>query len=144
MWRHSLISETGSWEEIRLGPTLNKDFFPGSRLRFGWATSHLSLFSVTKNVTRHICHISGKNVTLSQTKIFFELVKFSHFGPAGTKLFCTGRNVTIQRGLKHVFLFPSQICHSFRKHKAGRPFGLRQTLSTDGFPASRFRHALPR
>jgi hypothetical protein len=34
-------------------------------------TSHLSLFSVTKNVTRHICHISGKNVTLSHTKIFF-------------------------------------------------------------------------
>jgi len=24
-----------------------------------------------KNVTRHICHISGKNVTLSHTKIFF-------------------------------------------------------------------------
>ena len=47
------------------------DFFPASRLRFGWVTSHLSLFSVTKNVTRHICHISGRNVTLSHTKIFF-------------------------------------------------------------------------
>jgi len=47
------------------------DFFPGSGLRFGWVTSHLSLFSVTNNVTRHICHISGKNVTLSHTKISF-------------------------------------------------------------------------
>jgi len=26
---------------------------------------------VTKNVTRHICHISGKKVPLSHTKIFF-------------------------------------------------------------------------
>jgi len=40
-------------------------------LRFGWVTSHLSLFPVTKNVPRHICHISGKNVTLSHTKILF-------------------------------------------------------------------------
>jgi len=34
-------------------------------------TSHLSLFPVTKNVTRYICHISGKNVMLSHTKIYF-------------------------------------------------------------------------
>jgi len=34
-------------------------------------TSNLSLFSVTTNVTRHICHVSGKNVTLSHTKILF-------------------------------------------------------------------------
>ena len=47
------------------------DFFPASCLRFGWVTSHLSLFSVTNNVTRNICHISGKNVTFSHTKIFF-------------------------------------------------------------------------
>ena len=46
------------------------NFFPGSRLRFGSVTSLLSLFPVTKNVTRHICHISGKNVTLSHTKFF--------------------------------------------------------------------------
>ena len=38
----------------------------------------------------------------------------SHFGPAGTIFFWTGTNVTIQLGLKHVFLFPSQICHFFR------------------------------
>jgi len=33
--------------------------------------AHLSLFPVTKNVTPYICHISGKNVMLSHTKIFF-------------------------------------------------------------------------
>jgi len=36
-----------------------------------WVTSHLSLFSVTQNVTRRICHMSGKNVTLSYTNFFF-------------------------------------------------------------------------
>jgi len=36
--------------------------------------------------------------------------------------------VTIQVGLKHAFLFPSQICHLSRKREAGRPFGLRPTL----------------
>jgi len=50
-------------------------------------------------------------------KYFFNLWRFlSHpsrppslfFGPAGTKLFWTGRNVTIQLGLKNVFLFPSK------------------------------------
>jgi len=113
------------------------DFFPAPRLRFGWVTSHLSLFPVTNNVTLHICHISGKNVTLSHTKIFFSTCdvlshlsrKTSHFGPAGTKLFETGRNVTIRMGLKHSYLFPSQICHLSRKREAGRPFGLRSTLS---------------
>jgi len=54
--------------------------------------------------------------------------KTSHFGPAGTKLFWTGKNVTIRLGLKHIFLFPSQICHLSRKREAGRPFGLRLTL----------------
>ena len=39
------------------------------------------------------------------------------------------RNVTIRLGLKHVFLFPSQICHLSRKREAGRPFGLRPTLT---------------
>ena len=34
-------------------------------------TSHLSLFSVTKNVTRHISGKNVQNVTLSHTKIFF-------------------------------------------------------------------------
>jgi len=29
--------------------------------------------------------------------------------------------VTIRLGLKHVFLFPSQICHLSRKREAGRP-----------------------
>ena len=112
------------------------DFSPASRLRFGWVTSHLSLFSVTKNVTHHICHISGKNVMLSHTNFFLNLWRFlsrpswkmSHFGPASTNLFWTGRNVTIRLGLKRVFLFPSQICHLSRKREAGRPFGLRPTL----------------
>jgi len=55
--------------------------------------------------------------------------KTSHFGPAGTKLFETGRNVTIWLGLKHSYLFPSQICHLSGKREAGRPFWLRPTLS---------------
>jgi len=55
--------------------------------------------------------------------------KTSHFGPAGTKLFETGRNVTIRLGLKHSYLFPSQICHLSRKREAESPFGLRPTLS---------------
>ena len=36
-------------------------------------------------------------------------------------------NASIRLGLKHVFLFPSQICHLSRKCEAGRPFGLRPT-----------------
>ena len=62
------------WYQGRVLATMGRsypDFFPASRLRFGWVTSHLSLFSVTNNVTRHICHISGKNVTLLHIKIFF-------------------------------------------------------------------------
>jgi len=55
--------------------------------------------------------------------------KSSHFGPAGTKLFWTGRNVTIQLGMKHVFVFPSQICLLSQKRAAGRPFGLGPTLN---------------
>jgi len=55
--------------------------------------------------------------------------KTSHFGPAGTKLFWTGRSVTIRLGLKQVFLFPSQSCHLSRKREAGRLFVLRLTLS---------------
>jgi len=54
--------------------------------------------------------------------------KTSHFGPAGTKLFWTGRNMTIRLGLKNTFLFTSQICHLTRKREAGRPFRLRPTL----------------
>ena len=87
------------------------------------------------NVKRHVCHISGKNVTLSHTKIFFLTCdvfnhvehssrKTSHFGPAGTKLFETGRNVTIRLGLfkKHSYFF--HIFHLSRKREAGRPFGI--------------------
>jgi len=36
--------------------------------------------------------------------------------------------MTIQLGLKHIFLFRSQICHLSRKREAGRPFRLRPTL----------------
>jgi len=57
------------------------DFFPASRLRFGWVTSHLSLFSVTKSVTRHICLISGKNVTLSHTIFFLTCDVICHILP---------------------------------------------------------------
>jgi len=73
---------------------------------------------------------------LAHENIFFNLWRFwshpsretSHFGPAGTNFFWTGRNVTIQLGLKHFFLFTSQICHLSRKREAGRQFGLRPTL----------------
>ena len=72
-WRHLYMwKETYIWEKR---PTnVKRDLHmrqEASRLRFEWETSHLSLFLVTKNATRHICHISGKNVTLSHTKIFF-------------------------------------------------------------------------
>jgi len=102
---------------------------------------------------RHICHCfrwqTIWRVTFvtflgrmwrSRTQIFFcNLWRFlshpsrktSHFGPAGTKLFETGRNVTIRLGLKHSDVFPSQICHLSRKREAGRPFGLRPTLRVD-------------
>ena len=50
------------------------------------------------------------------------------FWPAGTKLFETGRNVTI-RLVKHSYFLPSQICHLSWKREVGRPFGLRPTLS---------------
>jgi len=54
---------------------------------------------------------------LAHDNIFFKLWRFcshnsrkmSHFGPASTKLFWTGKNVTIRLGLKHAFLLPSQI-----------------------------------
>ena len=113
------------------------DFFPPSRLRFGWVTSHLSLVPVIKKCDpSHLSHFWEECDALAHENIFFQLVTFwshpsrktSHFGPADTKLVWTGRNVTIQLGLKHVFLFPSQICHLSRKREAGRPFGLRPTL----------------
>ena len=58
-------------------------------------------------------------------RIFFNLWLFllhpsrktSLFGPAGTKLFETGRNVTIRLGLKHSYSFPSQICHLSQKRE---------------------------
>jgi len=100
---------------------------------------------------RHICHFFrwqtmwrvtfvtflGRMWRSRARKCLFNLWRFlshpsqktSHFGPAGTKNFETGRNVTIRLGLKHSYLFPSQICHLSRKREAGRPFGLRPTLS---------------
>jgi len=67
-----------------------------------------------KNVTRYLCHISGKNVMLSRTKIFVELVTFFvtsfpknvTFWPRQYKFFLNGRNVTIRLGLKNVFFLP--------------------------------------
>ena len=122
-------------DTLRVGLTRISSQLPVSDLGQSRHSCHFFLWQ--KNVTCHICHISGKNVTLSHTKIFFNLWRFlshpsrkmSHFGPAGTKLFWSGRNVTIRLGLKHAFLFPSQICHLSRKREAGRPFGLRPTLS---------------
>jgi len=85
----------------------------------------------------HLSHFWEECDALAHNNIYFNLWRFllhpsrktSHFGPAGTKLFWTGRNVMIRLGLKHVFLFPSQICHLCRKREAERPFGLRPTLS---------------
>ena len=86
---------------------------------------------------RHICHFFrwqkmwrvtfvtflGRMWRSRTRKYFFNLWRFlshpsrktSYFGPAGTKKFWTGRNVTIRLGLKNAFLFPSQISHISRK-----------------------------
>jgi len=84
----------------------------------------------------HLSHFWEECDALAHENIFLSLWRFlshpsrktSHFGPAGTKLFWTGRNMTIRLGLKHNFVFPSQICHLSRKREAGRPFWLRPTL----------------
>ena len=128
------------------------DFFPTSRLRFGWVTSHLSLFPVTNwRVTFHLSHFWEECDALAHESMFFNLWRIlshpsrkkSHFGPAGTIYFYTGRNVTIRLGLKHVFLFPSQICHLSRKREAGRPFGLRPTLTQQRLRRQQVEHLLP-
>ena len=134
----SLISEAWSGKAIWAKGQSYPDFFPDSRFRFGWVMSHLSLFSVTKKCdASHLLHFWEECDALSHENVFLlNLLRFvshpsrktSHFGPTCTKLFWTGRNVTIQLGLKHIFLFPSQICHLSRKREARRPFGLRPTL----------------
>ena len=43
--------------------------------------------------------------------------KTSQFGPAGTRINRTWRNVTIRLGLKHVFLFPSQAASIYAGNK---------------------------
>jgi len=81
--------------------------------------SWLNLFAL------HFSHFWEECDALAHKNVFFNLWRFlshpsrktSHFG-----------NVTIRLGLKHVFLFPSQICHLSRKREAGRPFGLRPTF----------------
>jgi len=79
---------------------------------------------------RHICHFFlwqtmwrvtfvtflGRMWRSRTRNFFFELVTF------------LGRNVTIQLGLKHSYLFPSLICHLSRKREAGRTFNLRQCV----------------
>jgi len=85
----------------------------------------------------HLLHFWDEFDALAHENTIFNLWRFwshlspktSHFGLAGTKLLWTGRNVKIRLGLKHVSLFPSQICHSSLKREAGRPFGLRPTLN---------------
>jgi len=68
-------------------------------------------------------------VFLSHPSLFVtSFLKNVTFWPAGTKLFETGRNVTI-RLVKHSYFLPSQICHLSWKREVGRPFGLRPTLS---------------
>jgi len=84
----------------------------------------------------HSSHFWEECDALAHEIFFFNLWRFSshpsrktsHFGTACTKLFWTGRNVTIRLGLKKAFLFPSQISHISRKREAGRPFGLGPTL----------------
>jgi len=100
---------------------------------------------------RHFCHLFrwekmwrvtfvtflGRTWRSRTRKHFFELVTFFvtsfpknvTFWPRRYKFFWNGRNVTIRLGLKHIFLFPSQICHLSRKREAGRPFRLRPTLT---------------
>jgi len=111
--------------------------WPGFLQVLVWVTSHLSLFLVTKNVTRHICHISGKSVTLSHTKVFFLTCDvFCHILPEKCHILALRVQKKIEReGMwrfgwdwNMFFLFPSQICHLSRKREAGRPFGLWPTL----------------
>jgi len=54
---------------LRVGLTRISSQLPVSDL--GERRHICHFFSEKKNATRHICHISGKNVTLSHTKIFF-------------------------------------------------------------------------
>ena len=83
----------------------------------------------------HLSHFWEECDALAHENIFFNLWRLlSHpsrknvtFWPRWYKTFSTGRYVTIRLGLKHVFLFPSQICHLSRKREAGKPFGLRPT-----------------
>ena len=73
----------------------------------------------------HLSNFWEECDAVAHENIFFTLWRFlshpsrkrSNLGPAGTKLFWKARNVTIRLGLKHVFLFPSQICHFSRKRE---------------------------
>ena len=113
---------------------------------FRWQTmprvSFVTFLARTQNVTRSIWQTMQQCKeecdALAHENIFCNLWRFlshpsrktSHFGTAGTKLFWSGRNVTIRLKLKNAFLFPSQISHISRKREAGRPFGLGPTLNT--------------
>jgi len=67
--------------------------------------------SVRKKYSAHPLHFSEECDALAHEHIFFNFWRFlsrpsrksSYFGPAGTKLRWTWRNVTIRLGLKHVF-----------------------------------------
>jgi len=141
-------------EKLRLFTGANlflRPALPGFLLSFPfqiWVSdvTFVTFFGDKKCDASHLSHFWEERDALAHENTIFNFWRFlshpsrktSHFGPAGTKKNWTGRNVTIRLGLKHVFLFPSQMCYISRTREAGRPFGLRPTLSpTDPKPDSK-------
>ena len=64
---------------------------------------------VGRNVTRHICHISGKNVTLSHTKILFltcDVFCHTTFWPRRYKKILNGKKCDDSAGTETCFSLP--------------------------------------
>jgi len=88
-------------------------------------------------VTGHICHISGKNVTLSHKKIFFLTCDvFCHILPRKCHILAPPVQIFFERGEIWRFGWDWNMFFSSslrfvtypRKREAGRTFGLRPTL----------------
>jgi len=96
-------------------------FLPGFPSQI-WVSlvTFVTFFGDKKRHASRLSHFWEECDALAHENNFFILWRFlshpsrktSHFGTAGTKLFWTGRNVTIRLGLKNAFVLPSQISHS--------------------------------